>query len=55
MTEWKAFRSPDFAELKARLREPVVFDGRNLYDPGAVRAQGIEYHAIGRAPAARSA
>ena len=51
MTEWKAFRSPDFAELKARLREPVIFDGRNLYDPAAVRAQGIEYHAIGRMPA----
>jgi len=57
MTEWKAFRSPDFAELKAALREPVIFDGRNLYEPDAVRAQGFEYHAIGRfpEPALRSA
>jgi len=48
MTEWKAFRSPDFAELKRTLKSPVIFDGRNLYEPSVVSAQGIEYHAIGR-------
>jgi len=48
MTEWKAFRSPDFEGLKRALKEPVIFDGRNLYEPAVVRAHGIEYHAIGR-------
>ena len=48
VTEWKAFRSPDFDELKRRLATPVIFDGRNLYEPAAVRALGFEYHAIGR-------
>jgi UDPglucose 6-dehydrogenase len=48
ITEWKAFRSPDFDELKKRLKAPVIFDGRNLYEPAAVRAQGFEYFAIGR-------
>ena len=48
VTEWKAFRSPDFDELKRRLKQPVIFDGRNLYEPGAVRAHGIEYFPIGR-------
>jgi UDPglucose 6-dehydrogenase len=47
VTEWKAFRSPNFAALKAALKRPVIFDGRNLYDP-AIREQGFEYHAIGR-------
>jgi UDPglucose 6-dehydrogenase len=48
VTEWKAFRSPDFDELKRRLASPVIFDGRNLYEPAAVRANGFEYFAIGR-------
>ncbi|WP_227815052.1 UDP-glucose dehydrogenase family protein [Nitrogeniibacter aestuarii] len=48
VTEWKEFRSPDFEAIKARLKQPVVFDGRNMYDPAMVREQGIEYHAIGR-------
>jgi UDPglucose 6-dehydrogenase len=47
MTEWKAFKSPNFAALKGALKQPVIFDGRNLYDP-AIRAQGFEYVAIGR-------
>ncbi|MDQ6640460.1 MAG: UDP-glucose/GDP-mannose dehydrogenase family protein [Pseudomonadota bacterium] len=47
MTEWKAFKSPNFAALKSALRQPVIFDGRNLYDP-AIRTQGFEYFAIGR-------
>ncbi len=48
VTEWKEFRNPDFDALKAALRDPVVFDGRNLYDPALMRAFGIEYHGIGR-------
>ena len=48
MTEWKAFRSPDFAQLKRALKTPVIFDGRNLYEPAVVLAQGLEYHPIGR-------
>jgi UDPglucose 6-dehydrogenase len=48
VTEWKEFRSPDFDAIRKMLREPLVFDGRNLYDPPAVRAAGLEYFAIGR-------
>lgn len=48
VTEWKEFRSPDFAHLAATLRQPVIFDGRNLFEPADMRALGIEYHAIGR-------
>lgn len=47
-TEWKEFRSPDFAHLAATLRERVVFDGRNLFEPAELQAAGLEYHAIGR-------
>ncbi len=48
VTEWKEFRSPDFDEMKRRLKTPLVFDGRNLYDPAQMRAAGIQYFAIGR-------
>ncbi len=48
VTEWKEFRSPDFEEIRRALTYPLVFDGRNLYDPAAVRAAGLEYFAIGR-------
>jgi UDPglucose 6-dehydrogenase len=48
VTEWKEFRSPDFGELKGRLRQPLIFDGRNLYDPALARAAGLEYFGIGR-------
>ena len=48
VTEWKEFRSPDFPTIKAALKAPVIFDGRNLYDPAHVRAAGLEYQAIGR-------
>ena len=51
VTEWKAFRSPDFDELAAVMKTPVIFDGRNLYEPAVVRGHGFEYHAIGRAAA----
>src|SRR5437762_2751549 len=48
ITEWQEFRSPDFHAIKMALKTPVIFDGRNLYDPGAVKAQGLEYFPIGR-------
>ncbi len=48
VTEWKEFRSPDFAAIKSRLKQAVIFDGRNLYDPAHLAGAGIEYHAIGR-------
>ncbi len=48
VTEWKEFRSVDFDDLKMRLKSPLIFDGRNLYDPPRMKAQGFEYAAIGR-------
>jgi len=48
VTEWKEFKSPDFPAIKAALKQPVIFDGRNLYDPKMVRGMGFEYFAIGR-------
>ena len=48
VTEWKEFRSPDFDAIKSRLKAPLVFDGRNLYDPKLVRGMGIRYLPIGR-------
>ena len=48
VTEWQEFRSPDFDTIKASLRTPVVFDGRNLYDPAVVSRFGLTYYAIGR-------
>lgn len=48
VTEWQVFRSPDFAAIKAALKNPVIFDGRNLYEPVAVKDAGFEYFAIGR-------
>lgn len=48
VTEWKVFRSPDFEAIKSKLRSPVIFDGRNLYEPEDVCGKGIEYFPIGR-------
>jgi len=48
LTEWKAFWSPDFAKIKSVLKSPVVFDGRNIYDPIEVEAAGLAYYGIGR-------
>jgi UDPglucose 6-dehydrogenase len=48
ITEWKEFRSPDFDDIKRRLRTPVIIDGRNLYEPAMVRSFGLEYFGIGR-------
>ncbi|MDY7579896.1 UDP-glucose/GDP-mannose dehydrogenase family protein [Herbaspirillum sp. RTI4] len=48
VTEWKTFRSPDFGQLKACLKTPVIFDGRNLFEPSVMADAGFEYHGIGR-------
>jgi len=48
VTEWREFRSPDFARLRSIMRQPVLIDGRNLYDPQAVQAAGFRYDSIGR-------
>ena len=55
ITEWQEFRSPDFERLKKMLAEPVIFDGRNLYDPAMLQRQGITYYAIGRGSASPNA
>ena len=54
VTEWKAFKSPDFNTLRSTLGAPVVFDGRNLYEPASLQELGFEYYAIGRSPALAS-
>ncbi len=51
VTEWQEFRSPDFEAIRARLKIPAIFDGRNLYDPEALRRLGLEYYSMGRAAA----
>lgn len=48
VTEWQLFRSPDFDRIKASLKQPVIFDGRNIYDPGYLTRDGFVYYAIGR-------
>ena len=48
VTEWREFRSPDFAELRTLMREPVVIDGRNLFDPVLMEEAGFEYVGVGR-------
>ena len=48
VTEWKAFRSPNFERIKSQLRQPVIFDGRNLFEPSTMAELGVEYHGIGR-------
>ena len=51
VTEWKEFRSPDFEAIRGTLKTPVIFDGRNLYDPEEMKRAGLEYHPVGRAVA----
>jgi UDPglucose 6-dehydrogenase len=51
VTEWREFRSPDFDAMRAALKQPVIIDGRNLFEPALVKAHGLEYTAIGRAAA----
>lgn len=50
LTEWNAYRTPDFARIRERLSEPLVFDGRNLWDRERMAAAGFEYHSVGRSP-----
>jgi UDPglucose 6-dehydrogenase len=50
-TEWGEFRNPDFDEMRRRMIGPVVFDGRNLYEPELMREHGFTYYSIGRAVA----
>lgn len=50
VTEWKEFKSPDFGEIKSKLKMPVIFDGRNIYELETLRRFGIEYYSIGRNP-----
>jgi UDPglucose 6-dehydrogenase len=47
-TEWKQFVHPDFDEMRRLMRQPVVFDGRNIYNPQRMRAAGFTYYSIGR-------
>ncbi|MEA3393338.1 MAG: UDP-glucose/GDP-mannose dehydrogenase family protein [Pseudomonadota bacterium] len=54
-TEWKAYRSPDFQAIRAALRSPVIFDGRNLYEPAEMKQAGIHYEGIGRQAGERAA
>jgi len=51
LTEWREYQSPEFDRIRALMRTPVIFDGRNLYDPDFVSGQGLRYYAIGRGTA----
>ena len=50
VTEWNEFRRPDFERMRQLMRRPVVFDGRNIYDPNEMRARGFTYYSVGRRP-----
>lgn len=54
VTEWKTFRSPDLDEIKRKLKNPIIFDGRNLFEPEVMLEAGIEYYGIGRSAPART-
>ena len=47
-TDWQEFRTPDFETITQAMKRPVVFDGRNLYEPAMMKKHGFEYHCIGR-------
>jgi len=51
VTEWNDFKTPDFDLIKQQLSTPVIFDGRNLFDPNAMAEIGIDYYSIGRGKA----
>jgi UDPglucose 6-dehydrogenase len=53
-TEWNEFRNPDFEVMRRLLRQPVIFDGRNLYDPARMTSLGFTYQGIGRADAGQA-
>ena len=48
VTEWSEFKAPDFLQIKQALKQPVIFDGRNLFEPARMRSKGLSYYAIGR-------
>ena len=48
MTEWNEFREPDYGRMKKLMRTPVIFDGRNIYNPDTIRSQGYTYYSMGR-------
>ena len=48
VTEWHEFREPDFVRMHKLMRSPVIFDGRNIYDPKQIKAHGFTYHSVGR-------
>jgi UDPglucose 6-dehydrogenase len=48
VTEWNEFREPDYGRMRKLMRTPVIFDGRNIYNPDTIRAQGFTYFSIGR-------
>ena len=48
LTEWNEFRRPDFSKIKELLKNPVIFDGRNIYEPERMKERGIEYVCVGR-------
>ena len=48
VTEWKEFQSPNFTQIIKRLKTPIIFDGRNIFDPPAMREMGFDYNPIGR-------
>ncbi len=48
VTEWKPFRTPDYPAMRSIMRQPIIFDGRNQYDPSEVVAEGFEYSGVGR-------
>ncbi len=48
VTEWTQFRSPDFEALKRRLKQPLIFDGRNVYNPETMRVSGFTLYSVGR-------
>jgi UDPglucose 6-dehydrogenase len=55
ITEWKAFWSPDFDRIRAMLKQPVIFDGRNIYDPAQMQTLGFVHYGIGRGTGQRPA
>ncbi len=50
MTEWNEYRSPDFERIRASLKQPLIFDGRNIFDAAMMKRYGFEYHSVGRPP-----
>ena len=48
MTEWNEFRRPDFERMRSLMKTPVIFDGRNLYEPATMKDAGVTYQGIGR-------